>query len=177
VAPGVLADGAPDAFAERGDDRVVPRGVNPLVGGPGTYHPKDQSGFQASRPRWANDRSAGLVGFVEGDGLLVGWVGGGVGGVGVLGGGGDGVGVLVAGGGLDGAWVCVGDGAFVGPPPLPGAWVGGRGVLARVGLGAGVNGAWPSAGASPSTLAGGGNDWISRPSMPRLITSVQVSAG
>jgi hypothetical protein len=62
-------------------------------------------------------------------------------------------------------------------PLLPGARVGGCEVAALVGLGGGVNGAWPAIGASPSTLAGGGNSWTSRPSMSRLITSVQVAAG
>ena len=122
-------DRTADAFAERGDDRVVPRGVHPVVGDPGTYHPKDQSGFQASRAPCANDRpddwpSAFPDGFAEGldepGGLLVGdgGSGGGVGELdGVAGGGGGAVGELDGGGG-DGAWVCVG-GAWVGPLSLP----------------------------------------------------------
>lgn len=181
----MLADGPPDALAERGDDRVVPRGMHPPVGDPGSYHPKDQSGLQASMARCARfwpSGLAGLLGLDEASGVAGGAVGGG-GAVGVLdavgGGGGGAVGVLDGeggGGGLDGACVCGGGGgALVGA--LLGARVG-CGVLAVcVGLGGAVDGAWPATGASPSTLAGGGNSWISRPSMSRRITEVQVSAG
>ena len=77
---------------------------------------------------------------------------------------------------MDGACVCGGGGgALVGP--LLGALVGCGVLAACVGLGGAVEGAWPATGASPSTLAGGGNSWISRPSMSRRITEVQVSAG
>jgi hypothetical protein len=118
--------------------------VHPLAGDPGTYHPKDQSGLQASRAPCANERpddwpSPFPDGFADGlaepGGLLVGdgGTGGGVGELDGVGGGGGGVGELDGGGGFEGAWVCVG-GAWVGslslslPPPLSlplsGAWVG-----------------------------------------------------
>ena len=158
--------------------------MNPLVRNPGSYHPKDQNGLQASMARCARFWPAGLLGLVEAVGLGGGGEDGG-GAVGVLegvgGGGGGAVGELdgVGGGGgglLEGACVCGGGGgAFVGV--LLGALVG-CGVLADcVGLGGAVEGVCPATGASPSTLAGGGNSWISRPSMSRRITEVQVSAG
>src|SRR5690242_16130570 len=92
-----------------------------------------------------------------------------------LGGGG---GTLV-GGAVVGSWVgrvgWVGSdvGVFVGRPVSLGVL---DGVGFLVGLGGSVG--WcPSSGASPSTLAGGGNSSTSTPSMSFCMTAVQVSAG
>jgi len=166
VTAGAAAHRAADALAEGGDHRVVQGRVDPVVGLPGCHLAAYRRGSVAAARGF-------LVWLLDGDGLP---------------------GAELEGGGLDGdddeqprtPHESVGDGGLDDDGGALGVSVGvglgdfegdlvGFGMC--VGDGGGVYGAWPSWGATPSTLAGGGNCLISSPSMSRFMTSVHVSAG